>query len=347
MSTVSTDLAPLVTGVRAGERRALAKAITLIESRRPEDERVATALLTAVAPDEGRALRVAVSGAPGVGKSTLIESLGLHAVARGLRTAVLTIDPSSRVSGGSILGDKTRMPRLAVHPMAFIRPSPAGNTLGGVARRTRETMLLMDAAGFELVLIETVGVGQSETEVDAMVDLFVLVLLPNAGDELQGIKRGIMELAQIVLVNKADGLFADAAATTCHQVRSALQLLHHHGSGTWLPHTLAVSAMEERGIDGALELLLEFRQVMTGNGALQDKRRRQATAWMWERVHEGLRARFLAHPVVHTRLTELVPRVRTGDLGAVEAAGMLLDAFTGSEDGKHAGNYRKTGPAAG
>ncbi|MBF0213329.1 MAG: methylmalonyl Co-A mutase-associated GTPase MeaB [Magnetococcales bacterium] len=330
----------LVAGIRGGERRALAKAITLIESLRVEDDHPAAALLEALASGSGTALRVAISGPPGAGKSTLIEALGLRAVAHGIRTAVLTIDPSSRRSGGSILGDKTRMPRLSVHPLAFIRPSAAGMTLGGVARRTRETMTLLEAAGFGLILVETVGVGQSETEVDGMVDLFALVLLPNAGDELQGIKRGIMELAGLVLINKADGLFTAAAELTQAQVRAALPLLHRdEAEGGWQPRVLLVSALEERGIEEVLESMLEYRRVMTASGALTERRLSQAGVWMWDRVHDGLRRQFLKDPEVRRLVGELEPSVRRGEVGAVAAAERLLQVFCGGGNGNHVGNH--------
>ncbi|MBF0462076.1 MAG: methylmalonyl Co-A mutase-associated GTPase MeaB [Magnetococcales bacterium] len=329
MTQSPPDISALVAGIRRGERRALAKAITLIESHRPQDDIAARHLLAALSPIPDTALRVAISGPPGVGKSTLIEALGLQAVARHLRTAVLTVDPSSRLSGGSILGDKTRMSRLSIHPLAFIRPTPAGETLGGVARRTRETMQLMEAAGFDLLLVETVGVGQSETEVADMVDIFVLVLQPNAGDELQGIKRGIMERADIVLVNKADGVAIPAAELTCAQVDAALALRGAVASA-WQPRTVAVSALEERGMAETLDMFTTFRYTMTASAAWQNKRQVRNTAWMWDRVREGLLTRLLANDTVQNVLAELEPMVHNGELGPVEAAERLLDVFVGS-----------------
>ncbi|NGZ06442.1 MAG: methylmalonyl Co-A mutase-associated GTPase MeaB [Magnetococcales bacterium] len=329
-------VAELVAGIRRGERRALAKAITLIESSRPEDDRLAVALLEELARSNagGTGLRVAISGPPGAGKSTLIETLGMQAVAAGLRTAVLTIDPSSRRSGGSILGDKTRMPRLSSHHLAFIRPSAAGSTLGGVARRTRESMVVLDAAGFDLIFVETVGVGQSETEVAGMVDLFVLVLLPNAGDELQGIKRGIMELADLVVVNKADGVFRAAAELTQTQVAAALTLLHHDRAHGWQPAVLLVSAHEERGIDALLTTLRTFHSEMRANGRLEEKRLQQAGGWMWERLFDGLRTRFLADPHMQRLAEAMEPAVRCGKLGAVAAAERMLVAFFDRQERK-------------
>ncbi|MBF0165320.1 MAG: methylmalonyl Co-A mutase-associated GTPase MeaB [Magnetococcales bacterium] len=316
----------LAEGILRGERRALAKGITLIESSRPEDELLASALLDRLSTPTVRGIRVGISGPPGAGKSTLIESLGMLAVGKGVPTAVLAIDPSSRRSGGSILGDKTRMPRLSAHPLAFIRPTATGGVTGGVARRTRESMVLLEAAGFELILVETVGVGQSETEVHGMVDLFTLVLLPNAGDELQGIKRGIMELAELIVINKADGTFRHAAETTAAQVNSALPLLHHDVTG-WMPRVLLASALEESGIEAVYETIQAFRQRGMENGELEQRRLRQATAWMWERVHDGLRRRFLADPTIRRLVGELEPEVRNGTLGAVAAAERLLQLF--------------------
>ncbi|MEO5346950.1 MAG: methylmalonyl Co-A mutase-associated GTPase MeaB [Magnetococcus sp. YQC-9] len=316
----------LAEGILKGERRALAKGITLIESSRPEDEILAARLLDRLSLPGIRSVRVGISGPPGAGKSTLIESLGMLAVGQNVPTAVLAIDPSSRKSGGSILGDKTRMPRLSAHPLAFIRPTAAGGTAGGVARRTRESMVLLEAAGFELILVETVGVGQSETEVHGMVDLFTLVLLPNAGDELQGIKRGIMELAELIVINKADGAFRQAAETTAAQVGSALPLLHHDVMD-WMPRVLLASALEESGIEAVYETIRAYRQHGIENGTLQQRRLHQATTWMWERVQDGLRRRFLADPAIQRLARELEPAVRQGELGAVVAAERLLRHF--------------------
>ncbi|MBF0095936.1 MAG: methylmalonyl Co-A mutase-associated GTPase MeaB [Magnetococcales bacterium] len=313
-------------GICQGQRRAIAKGITLLESSHPDDARQAAQLLAALENQPQARLRVAISGPPGVGKSTLIEALGLRAIAEGLRVGVLTVDPSSRVSGGSILGDKTRMPRLSLHPAAFIRPSPAGTILGGVARRTRETIRLLEAAGFDLLLVETVGVGQSETEVDGMVDLFVLLLLPNGGDELQGIKRGIMELAEIIVINKADQQWQDLAANTAAQVSQAIRLLQRKHTA-WEPQVLLCSALHHQGIDRLLEHLLAYGQTMQQAGVLQQKRQAQAALWMWERVYEGLRLQLHADTLVGQLAPQLEAQVAQGALGPIEAAEQLLHCF--------------------
>ncbi|MBF0160304.1 MAG: methylmalonyl Co-A mutase-associated GTPase MeaB [Magnetococcales bacterium] len=327
MTTTTTVGTPeWLESIQRGDRRALAKAITLIESNRPQDSAVVRALWPLLLPYRGTALRVAISGPPGVGKSSLIEQIGLQAVARKMRTAVLAVDPSSPVSGGSILGDKTRMPHLSSHAMAFVRPTPAGSTLGGVARSTRETMLLLDAALFDLLLVETVGVGQSETEVAGMVDLFVLVLQPHSGDELQGIKRGIMEMADIILINKADGDMVQAAEMTCHQVHSALSL-RAQPAADWQPCTRMVSAVSGQGMAAALDLFTSFRDTLSASGALQRKRLTQASNWMWQRLREGLMARFMSDPTIQRLLSELEPLVCAGSLDSVEAADRLLAAF--------------------
>ncbi|MBF0183335.1 MAG: methylmalonyl Co-A mutase-associated GTPase MeaB [Magnetococcales bacterium] len=320
------DLARLRDEICQGHRRAIAKGITLLESTHLQDAEQAAALLTALDDPSRDTLRVAISGPPGVGKSTLIEALGMQAVEQGMRVGVLTVDPSSRLSGGSILGDKTRMPRLSVHPSAYIRPTPAGTVLGGVARRTRETIRLLEAAGFDLLLVETVGVGQSETEVDGMVDLFVLLLLPNGGDELQGIKRGIMELAEIIVINKADSPWQEVAASTAAQVRQATRLLQRK-TPLWEPQVLLTSAQQEEGIDLLLETLQTFRRQMQQQGALQQKREAQATSWMWERVYEGLRQLLHADTLVAQLAPELERQVAQGLLGPVEAAERLLHSF--------------------
>ena len=314
----------LVEGVLAHALRPLAKAITLIESSRPDHQRRAEAVLQALLPHTGRALRLGISGVPGVGKSTFIEALGLYLVERGHRVAVLAVDPSSSVSGGSILGDKTRMERLSRDPRAFIRPSPSAGSLGGVAEKTRETMLVCEAAGFDVVIVETVGVGQSETAVANMTDMFVLLQLPNAGDDLQAIKKGIMELADLIVINKAD---ADPAAAmrAKAQLETALHMLRPPHPD-WRVPVLLVSALKGEGLDRFWETVLAFRDTMQKNGALAEKRRHQALAWMWERIDAELKRRFRQHPAVRTMLPAIERDVESGRLAPVVAARRLLDA---------------------
>ncbi|WP_439951446.1 methylmalonyl Co-A mutase-associated GTPase MeaB [Piscinibacter sakaiensis] len=317
-------------------RRAIAKTITLLESTRPDHRRRADALLNALLAQAGRSLRLGISGVPGVGKSTFIEALGLHLIGRGHRVAVLAVDPSSSVSGGSILGDKTRMERLSVDERAYIRPSPASGTLGGVAERTREALLVCEAAGHDIVIVETVGVGQSETAVAGMTDLFVLLQLPNAGDDLQAIKKGVMELADLVVINKAD-IDPDAATRARAQITSALRLvgLHgradraHHDTGLWHPRVLPMSALKGEGVADFWQAVEDFRRLQTANGRLAARRRAQDEAWMWERIEAGLKARFRQHPGVRDQLAPLVTQVRDGRVAASVAARRLLDLFAG------------------
>jgi LAO/AO transport system kinase len=319
----------LAAGVLAGERRALARAITLVESSRREHQLRARSLIDALLPHTGRSLRLGVSGAPGVGKSTLLEALGLHVAGEGRRVAVLAVDPSSAVSGGSILGDKTRMERLSRHPNAFIRPSPAGGTLGGVAARTREAILLCEAAGYGIIIVETVGVGQSEVAVAGMVDMFVLLQLPHAGDELQALKKGIIELADLVVINKAD-LDARAAELARVQVENVLTLLAP-ASPEWRPPVLAVSALKGDGVAGLWKEITRFEAAMTANGELQAKRRRQAVDWMWSQIDAELRARFRQHPAVHDSLDRLTAAVIRGAVSPSAAAQALLAAARDKE----------------
>ena len=316
------------------QRRAMAKAITLLESTRADHRVQADELLNALLPHSGRSFRLGISGVPGVGKSTFIEALGLMLIAQGHRVAVLAVDPSSTVSGGSILGDKTRMERLSMDERAFIRPSPSSGTLGGVAEKTREAMLVCEAAGHDVVIVETVGVGQSETAVSRMTDMFVLMQLPNAGDELQAIKKGVMELADLVVINKAD-LDVDAATRAQAQIQSSLRLfgLHgnpdhaHHNESVWHPSVLQLSALKEQGIDRFWQQVLRFRQLQTDNGYMAQRRVHQAQAWMWERIEAGLRQRFRAHPAVQAALESLQDDVVQGRLAASVAARRLLDLF--------------------
>ncbi len=322
----SKDQRALAEQVLAGDRRALARAITLIESTRADHRRDAEALLEHLVPMAGGSVRLGISGVPGVGKSTFIEVFGLDAIARGQRVAVLAVDPSSKRSGGSILGDKTRMELLAREESAFIRPSPTGGTLGGVARRTREAMLACEAAGFDVVIVETVGVGQSEAAVADMVDLFMLLLLPGAGDELQGIKRGIVELADLVVVNKADGELVAAANHAAAEYRHALALLRPPVEG-WQVPVLQVSAAEKRGIDQVWQAVGDYRSAMTRSGAWARRRARQARSWMWSEIEEGLAERFRDHPAVRAALPGLEEQVADGELTPTAAAQDLLGRF--------------------
>ena len=286
------DRMPLLEDILAGDRGALAAAITLVESTREEDREPAEALLQALLPHAGKAVRLGITGAPGVGKWTFIEAFGTRAIATGRRLAVLAVDPSSGRSGGSILGDKTRMPELARSERSFIRATPAGGALGGVARRTRDAMIACEAAGFDLVMVETVGVGQSEAAVADMVDLFMLLVQPGAGDELQGIKRGVMERADIVVVTKADGALAAPAAHAKADFEAALSL--HAGEGPWTPCVIACSSVEGTGLDEIADAVERHRAAMAAAGALEARRAAQARAWLWREVEESLMARLRA-----------------------------------------------------
>lgn len=322
----------LVDGVRARQPRALAKMVTLVESTRGHDRDRASAMLDALRPHAGGSIRVGVTGSPGVGKSTFIEALGLHLIARGLRVAVLAIDPSSTISGGSILADKTRMERLAQAPGAFIRPSPSGGALGGVADKTREALLVCEAAGFDVVIVETVGVGQSETTVAGMVDVFVLLQLPNAGDDLQAIKKGIVELADLIVVNKAD-LDPAAADRARHQFTSALALLRPR-SPHWRPPVLTVSSTSGAGIDAFWAEIEHHRATMTATGEQTARRCRQAVDSLWSQIDAGLRARFRAHPQVRDDLQSVVLAVGAGAISPVAASRRLLDHLDGGLSGR-------------
>lgn len=326
MSAATPGLQALCEGVRAGDRRTVAKTITLLESTRPDRAALGQAVLEALVADTGRAIRVGITGTPGVGKSSFIESLGLHLVARGLRVAVLAVDPSSPLTGGSILGDKTRMERLAREDRAFIRPSPSGGSLGGVAQRTREAMLVCEAAGFDAVLIETVGIGQSEVTVSSMVDFFLVLLQPGAGDELQGIKKGVLELADGLVVNKADGEQRAAAERTRAEYARALGLLRP-ASPSWKLRVLAASAHTGEGIDAVWESILAHRRALTASGDLEARRRHQALAWMWSLVDEGLRRAFRAHAAVASAVESLERDVEAQKATPAAAARRLLSIF--------------------
>ena len=340
----------------AVQRRAIAKAITLLESTRADHRAQADELLTALLPHTGKSFRLGISGVPGVGKSTFIEALGLFLIDQGHRVAVLTIDPSSTVSGGSILGDKTRMEKLSVHERAYIRPSPSSGTLGGVAEKTREAMLVCEAAGYDIVIVETVGVGQSETAVAGMTDMFVLMQLPNAGDDLQAIKKGVMELADLVVINKAD-IDPDAATRAQAQITSSLRLLGQHGhparspgrpkdagapSGgserserggdahahhdekVWHPQVIQLSALHSTGVDAFWATVGHFRGLQTDSGRLAARRQNQALAWMWERIDAGLKHAFKHDAQVRELLPRLTAEVAAGRLAASTAARNLL-----------------------
>nr|WP_302172148.1 methylmalonyl Co-A mutase-associated GTPase MeaB [uncultured Hydrogenophaga sp.] len=345
----------IVHGQGMAQRRSMAKAITLLESTRADHRQQADVLLTDLLPHTGQAFRLGISGVPGVGKSTFIEALGLFLIERGHRVAVLTIDPSSTVSGGSILGDKTRMERLSVHERAYIRPSPSSGTLGGVAEKTREAMLVCEAAGHDVVIVETVGVGQSETAVAGMTDMFCLLQLPNAGDDLQAIKKGVMELADLVVINKAD-IDPDAATRARAQITSSLRLLgmstrqghppgrpkddpapsggsdphevgERGGDAIWHPQAIQLSALLGLGVDAFWDAVSRFRDLQTANGQLAQRRQQQARAWMWERIEAGLRQRFRTHPAVQAALDDTTRRVLDGTLPASTAARALLALF--------------------
>jgi LAO/AO transport system kinase len=322
----SRALETLAERVLSGDRRALARAITLIESRRVDHQEQAERLLDHLLPATGKALRLGITGTPGAGKSTFIEALGRHVIEQGHQIAVLAVDPSSRRSGGSILGDKTRMQRLAQAPQAFIRPSPAGATLGGVTRRTREAGIACEAAGFDVVVVETIGVGQSEGAVADMVDCFLLLLAPGGGDELQGIKRGIVELADLVVVNKADGDLLGAARRAQADYEAALQLLRPP-TPAWTPEVLACSALYEEGIDEIWQTVQRHRQALEDSGELAAKRARQIRSWLWAEVQAGLIDALRADPTTAELLAALEDDVDTGRLLPPRAARELVHRF--------------------
>lgn len=325
MSPPALDIADLERRLLAGERAALARAITLVESRRIDHQAAARELLQRLMPHTGRAQRVGITGVPGAGKSTTIESLGCALTADGCKVAVLAVDPSSGRHGGSILGDKTRMERLSVDQNAFIRPSPSGGALGGVARKTREAMLLCEAAGFDVVIVETVGVGQSETVVADMVDIFVALLIPGGGDELQGIKKGLIELADLLVINKAD---ADPtkAERSARDYRNALHILTP-AHRDWTPPVLTASGLTGAGLDVLWSQVQRHREVMSANGARAARRADQDARWMWAMVNDRLTEAFRAAPAVAALVDETEGAVRTGGLPASAAADRLLKAF--------------------
>jgi LAO/AO transport system kinase len=312
--------------IRAGDRAALARAITLVESRRADHQAAGRALVQALLPHTGHAIRVGVTGVPGVGKSTTIDTLGSRLTASGHKVAVLAVDPSSTRTGGSILGDKTRMQRLAMDRSAYVRPSPSAGTLGGVAARTRETMLLVEAAGFDVVLVETVGIGQSETAVADMTDVFLVLMLPGAGDELQGIKKGVLEIADIIAVNKADGDGASRAKAAAADYAGALRILSSPG-GVWAPEVTTISGRDGQGLDHLWARTLACRAAREKAGELAERRAKQQVRWMWTMVEARFRERLSEDPRLAERVPQLEARVASGELAptlaADEIAGVL------------------------
>ncbi len=325
------DSESLVAEVLAGKRRAMSRAITLVESSREDHRAEAVSMLEGLAPAAGNSIRIGISGVPGVGKSTFIEAIGNHIADQGHRVAVLAVDPSSAITGGSILGDKTRMETLCRRDDVFIRPSPTGGTLGGVTRRTRESMLICEAAGFDVVLVETVGVGQSETAVADMTDMFLLMLLPGGGDELQGIKRGIMELADMIIVNKADGDMAITARHSASDYLSALKLLHPR-TRNWRVPVKTCSALEGRGVDEIWNTVEEYRATITSSGELSERRSLQARTWMWSEISESLITALRSDPVASDRIELLEQAVIEGRLPPTLAASELIDIFLRKQD---------------
>jgi LAO/AO transport system kinase len=317
--------AELADTIRRGERSALARAITLVESTRADHRDRAQELLQQLIPEAGSAMHVGITGVPGVGKSTTIEALGMYLIEQGHRVAVLAVDPSSTRTGGSILGDKTRMSRLAAHPDAYIRPSPTSGTLGGVARATRETIVLLEAAGFDVILVETVGVGQSEVTVAGMVDTFVFLTLARTGDQLQGIKKGVLELADIVVVNKADGAHAVEAKRAARELAGAIRLIHPRDT-LWRPPVLTMSALEGSGLAELWATVLDHRRVLTDAGEFDARRRTQQVEWTWAMVRDAVLDRVLTHPAVKAVRSDLERRVRDGELTPALAAQQILDA---------------------
>lgn len=310
-------------GLLNGDRRLLSRAITLIESSLPLHQQIAGELLDTLLPYTGKAIRLGITGVPGVGKSTFIESIGIYLTAKGHRIAVLAVDPSSKRSGGSILADKTRMEKLSVDSNAFIRPSPSGGTLGGVARKTRETMLLCEAAGFDIILVETVGVGQSETTVASMVDFFLVLMLAGAGDELQGIKKGVLELADAVVINKADGDNIKKAQYARKQYENALHLLRP-SSAVWSPPVQTCSALEHSGMDQVWDMILSHREKTVAASEFAMKRKRQSLDWMWSMVEDGLQVRFEKNQNIKKELPGILAAVEKGEISPTAAANRLL-----------------------
>ncbi|MBD0021348.1 methylmalonyl Co-A mutase-associated GTPase MeaB [Gordonia pseudamarae] len=320
------DVAALTDGVLADRRAELARAITLVESTRSDHREAAQELLLALTPHAGRSFRVGITGVPGVGKSTTIEALGMHLISQGHKVAVLAVDPSSTRTGGSILGDKTRMGRLSVDPNAYVRPSPTSGTLGGVTKATRETIVLVEAAGFDVVLVETVGVGQSEVEVARMVDTFTFLTLARTGDSLQGIKKGVLELADVIVVNKADGKHEIEAKGAARELQSALGLIYPHDA-LWTPPVLTMSAIENLGVDGFWKAVLEHNRVLREAGEFDRRRHRQQIDWMWAMVRDTVLSRLATNERVCDVRSTIESQVGTGDLTPALGAQQIVEAF--------------------
>lgn len=325
------DIASLVEALRSGDRTGLARAITLVESTRADHRQRAQRLLMELAPCAGSAMHVGITGVPGVGKSTTIEALGIHLIDRGHRVAVLAVDPSSTRTGGSILGDKTRMARLAVHPDAYIRPSPTSGTLGGVTRATRETIVLLEAAGFDVVLVETVGVGQSEVAVANMVDTFVFLTLARTGDQLQGIKKGVLELADVIVVNKADGAHAIEAKAAARELAAAIRLIYPPDT-LWRPPVLTMSALDGTGVTELWDTVVRHREVLVEAGEFDARRRSQLVDWTWSMVRDAVLDRVHGHPGVRDIRAEIERRVRDGEITPALAAQRILAAAEGLDE---------------
>ena len=324
-----SDIPELAEAIRRRDRAALARAITLVESTRSDHRAQAQLLLMELMSGAGSAMHVGITGVPGVGKSTTIEALGMHLIESGHRVAVLAVDPSSTRTGGSILGDKTRMARLAVQPDAYIRPSPTSGTLGGVARATRETIVLLEAAGFDIILVETVGVGQSEVAVANMVDTFVFLTLARTGDQLQGIKKGVLELADIVVVNKADGAHATEAKAAARELSAAIRLIYPRET-LWRPPVLTMSALDGTGLHELWDTVLKHREVLTGAGEFEARRRAQQVDWTWAMVRDAVLDRVLTHPAVKSIRADVERQVRDGHLTPALAAQQILEAAEAS-----------------
>ncbi|OKH64498.1 protein kinase [Mycobacterium sp. SWH-M5] len=322
---MAIDVHELAQSIRGGDRSALARAITLVESTRADHRAQAQQLLLDLMPQAGSAMHVGITGVPGVGKSTTIEALGMHLIEAGHRVAVLAVDPSSTRTGGSILGDKTRMARLAVHPDAYIRPSPTSGTLGGVAKATRETIVLLEAACYDVILVETVGVGQSEVTVAGMVDTFVFLTLARTGDQLQGIKKGVLELADVIVVNKADGEHAVEAKAAARELSGAIRLIYPRET-LWRPPVLTMSAVEGTGLPELWDTVVKHRKVLEEAGEFEARRRAQQVEWTWSMVRDAVLDRVMSHPEVRRIRDDVEQRVRIGELTPALAAQEILDA---------------------